>query len=796
MIKPPQELVDAFFKWYSSDPHSKNEDYYGKIITKNHLSGLSKSEFIEFFYQFAHEGGKVQSGGYRTSSRFRETIENQYDGFRQHVLEPFDSDFDVANWLLTTKSFVHFGIGLATIYLNRVDKKRFTILNNKVADSLALLEISLPSDSVKRYRAVIEAQQQLLSWFPQFDNFYRADALNQFLIGEEEGQPWKRMLEKNGSGEHDLHYWTFQGNPKNYDVIGALRDSAVKSWSLKQHKKEIKAGDRVIIWVTGENSGCYGVATVTSGVQTFEEDAKEASYWIRPTEKVASEGVTIRLDTNLWNAPVLRTELDNLSNFSDFPAGKQGTNLKITEDHFKGIQGLILGRTQMRYWVYAPGPNAKFWDECWQKRIMVYGADELADLQTYESKDAIEKALKKALGLKGRPTNDALAAWEFSRVVKPGDVIIAKRGRQQYIGYGIVTGPYIYDTSRATYRNVRTMRWVKKGQWNEAKGPIVLKTLTDITKYPEYVEKLKKLIGIDPPPPQDQPYDKNKAMDGLFLAEAQFDEMLTALREKKNLVLQGAPGVGKTYVAKRLAYALIGSNDPQRIEMIQFHQSYSYEDFIQGFRPTPEGHFDLRYGIFHHFCRRAQREDMQGKPYVFIIDEINRGNLSKIFGELMMLIEPDKRGKEFAIPLAYSQDADEKFYIPENLHLIGMMNTADRSLAMVDYALRRRFRFITLRPEFSSEGFQRFLGDAGAKSELVKKIVTRMNALNEVIAADNKNLGPGYQIGHSYFCPRNSIDPDEEWYRRVIESEIVPLIREYWFDNEQEVEDRRLALLA
>jgi 5-methylcytosine-specific restriction protein B len=293
-----------------------------------------------------------------------------------------------------------------------------------------------------------------------------------------------------------------------------------------------------------------------------------------------------------------------------------------------------------------------------------------------------------------------------------------------------------------------------------------------------------------------EPYDKPKAMKGLFLAEAQFDEMLAALREKKNVVLQGAPGVGKTYVARRLAYALIGSDDPQRIEVIQFHQSYSYEDFIQGFRPKPQGHFDLKYGIFHQFCRRAQRDEAQGKPYVFIIDEINRGNLSKIFGELMMLIEPDKRGKEHAIPLAYSQDPDEKFYIPENLHLIGMMNTADRSLAMVDYALRRRFRFITLRPEFASEAFRAFLADAGAKPELVKRIVARMNALNEVIAADTKNLGPGYQIGHSYFCPRNGIKPDEDWYRRVIESEIVPLIQEYWFDNQQKVKEQRSALLV
>jgi len=158
MKKPPKELIDAFFKWYSSDPHSKNEDYYSKTITKNHLSGLSKSDFIDFFYQFAHEGGKVQSGGHRTSSRFRQTIETHYDQFRPFVLNPFNSDFDVAKWLAGTKAFKHFGIGLATIYLNRVDKKRFSILNNKAADSLALFDISLPSETVKRYKSVIEAQ--------------------------------------------------------------------------------------------------------------------------------------------------------------------------------------------------------------------------------------------------------------------------------------------------------------------------------------------------------------------------------------------------------------------------------------------------------------------------------------------------------------------------------------------------------------------------------------------------------------------------------------------------------------
>ena len=181
---------------------------------------------------------------------------------------------------------------------------------------------------------------------------------------------------------------------------------------------------------------------------------------------------------------------------------------------------------------------------------------------------------------------------------------------------------------------------------------------------------------------------------------------------------------------------------------------------------------------------------------MFIIDEINRGNLSKIFGELMMLIEPDKRGPSFSIPLAYASDQEDRFYIPANVHIIGTMNTADRSLAMVDYALRRRFRFITLRPEFSSSKFGQFLAKRGAAATLVAKVVDRMAALNGQIAGDTKNLGPGYQIGHSYFCPRDGVRPDDAWFQRVIDSEIVPLLQEYWLDDDKKVQMQRDAFLS
>ena len=270
-------------------------------------------------------------------------------------------------------------------------------------------------------------------------------------------------------------------------------------------------------------------------------------------------------------------------------------------------------------------------------------------------------------------------------------------------------------------------------------------------------------------------YDDDAFLKEVYMNKEDLSTLKKLLTTKKNIILQGAPGTGKTFAATRLAYAMMEQKDESRVEFVQFHQNYSYEDFIMGYKPEEDGGFILQKGVFYKFCRMAK--SAPEKSFFFIIDEINRGNLSKIFGELLMLIENSYRSDKYAVKLAYS---DEKFYVPDNLYIIGMMNTADRSLAMIDYALRRRFAFFKMKTGFDSVGFMTYQKEIGnAKFD---KVIEAVKSLNDTILKDD-SLGEGFCIGHSYFCNQKIFDYG--WLRNVVLYDIAPMLEEYWFDNKE-----------
>ena len=437
---------------------------------------------------------------------------------------------------------------------------------------------------------------------------------------------------------------------------------------------------------------------------------------------------------------------------------------------------------KLHYWMYTVFDDTS-WMECQQKEIMVLGMDDIGDYSQYDSKESLRQELISTYDNSTSRKNQALMAWNFANKLAINDVIFAKRSNT-LVGKGIVTGDYIFDDSRQEYKNIRTVKWLQIGEW-EHPGKSVAKRLTDITPYTDYIEKLitiftpDELDDVDTQPEVDYPeYSSADFLSDVYMSEQDYETLVNVLKMKKNIILQGAPGVGKTFTAKRLAYSIIGSKNPDRVQMIQFHQSYSYEDFIEGYRPTENG-FTIKKGSFYKFCKLAEDDDEN--DYFFIIDEINRGNLSKIFGELFMLIEKDKRGIE--LQLLYS---DENFSVPPNVYIIGMMNTADRSLAMLDYALRRRFSFFTMKPGFNTIGFQTY--QDSLKSDAFKKLISCIKQLNSKIAADI-SLGEGFCIGHSYFCGLTAKTATVQTLTSIIEYELIPLLKEYWFDEPEKIID-------
>ncbi|WEV66793.1 AAA family ATPase [Bifidobacterium sp. ESL0769] len=312
----------------------------------------------------------------------------------------------------------------------------------------------------------------------------------------------------------------------------------------------------------------------------------------------------------------------------------------------------------------------------------------------------------------------------------------------------------------------------------------------DLSSYPLYADKPETSTESESSPiskAEVEPYGDKDFLDDVFLTSDDLGELKGLLERKKNVILQGAPGTGKTFAAKRLAWDMLGCKDDGHIKFVQFHQNTSYDEFVYGYRPTDDGNgFKMVPGVFVEFVREAIAHP--DESYFFIIDEINRANISKVFGELLMTIEEDHRGPDESVTLTVSQ---EPFYVPENLYIIGMMNTADRGLALIDYALRRRFAFFTMKPALDNKKFQEQL--AKRDDSRLTALVEAVRSLNRDIAEDDA-LGEGFCIGHSYFCENNDGD-DDNFARSIARYELIPLIQEYWFDNKDKVDTESNKLL-
>lgn len=1007
-----EELLISFESWYDYDTHKKDKDYYINQINKNNISQLNKVEFIDFFYNFVSEGGKIQSGGDRTKNQFKKMLDANYDSFREFVLEPFNNSFNLEDWLHRIQNFKHFGFGIATIYLNRIDENQYSIINNKSKDALKKLGFDIPSDDVKSYFKIKGIQEQLIHEFPQLNNFYKTDSLNHYIIGTLEGKikyteiflledlwnqckdnvikkidsskNWSNdlqdkikkysninktqdiidindlwfsnnhisnvsyFMEKNETGlsiykdatkiildknkkigkllfdcislfnndkrykgkklggqvsqiirtiftlrninfsiidisrinmllsvlkygneiniknitenkdlnildeailflskitniianyeninniekrkilwyiteelesknQSSLNYWIFQGNPKIFNIIDALKENNLITWSVKNHKENIRPGDKIILWIVGKNSGCYALCTVKTEVKKMKDYEVEEKYYIEKNINVEDNKVEIKIDYNLAKNPILLNDIKNKLELSNFKGGNQGTNFISTKDEYEfflnymkqdrrnimqkndlSLNTILYGPpgTGKTYYTINKALSIILHKEKIDKIIFNDNEIDIAEVRNiivgFENNNFIQKKEREKLSelykfYKGKGQIDfitfhqSFSYEEFIEGIKPNT------DNSDKLSYTIEDGIFKSicinadvksDSLKSEYDfDENKINFFKMSLGNTLKGE------EDILNFCIENNIISLGYGDDIDFSDCDTKDKIKIKYtekypdiGSFAIEAvhRFRNWMN----KDDIVLISYGNLKFTAIGK-----IIGDYYFDKNSDIRFNHFRKIEWLFEG-KEIPVNQIlkdkvlsqqaiymfykkDIIFNNIRDIVKPSQ--NIIDKNYVLIIDEINRGNISKIFGELITLIEDDKRlGKENEIKtrLPYKK---KEFGVPSNLYIIGTMNTADRSIALMDTALRRRFTFIEMMP----------------KPELLTEVIDGIN-LSEMLKRINKRIEYLYDrdhtIGHAYFMNIKDMDGLAD----VFQNRIIPLLQEYFYDD-------------
>lgn len=974
-LKP---LIDAFEHYYVASGHSDNENLYKDTLNLEYVQGLSKKAFIEYFFEFARDGGGIQSKGYRTAPMFKKSLEENFKKAKSFLIQPFSKEFNAVEWLNRLDEFKGLGSGLATIYLNRINNQEYCVVNNKSAEAFTKLGFPIKGKISTQHNQIKDVSAKLIEAFPSLNNFYKTDALAHFIIGVDEGRNSVDGLINN------VNYWIFQGNLHIYNVVGALNANALKSWTVTAHKDRIKIGDKVILWVTGEKSGCYALCKVTSEVENRLDDKAEQQFYTDSSKNESHDRVDLEIKYNFSDQPIFKDQLFSLPEFSSFNAGKQGTNNTATREQYDKILMLYWENRLLQTLKEVADRKKIEWffnlsDKIVEDLDLLTEDPRISFTTPKNDKNRIAVTIGQRYVIElSNENNASKPSTRFQMIAMSKDFEIFKKhpGFTKFEAYKSkskeTTPPSFayFDDSAFPQDDELIEVWLEavefeytraeKSSFRENHNPMFFKAVVDAA-YRQYI------------------------LDKIFNSEIKMDN------HPLNQIFFGPPGTGKTYntineavkivdpvfyseykdvrnkLRERFNQLMINDwKNPQKgqISFCTFHQSFTYEDFIEGIKPVLAGEHDaeisaenedkLKYkiedGIFKlmadrakHFADGAAKQDKQrinlpenefkksqfyklslgdinvpedqeiydyciennciaigfmatfdltGKDehsiyllaekeklgrfdaqamsyfnsylktgnyvliskgnrkvraigkvtgeyyyekdspirynhfrkidwiitnsdipveevyeksfsqqtiyklnsdwinkaffvhsptpnneeevpdFVLIIDEINRGNISQIFGELITLIEKDKRSgnpEALEVTLPYSKS---KFSIPANIHLIGTMNTADRSIEALDTALRRRFTFVEMPPK------PHIISDYG-KSKGEIDGINLVQLLETINSRIEKLIDKDHQIGHSYFLDAVSLED----LKQVFKNKIIPLLEEYFYGD-------------